>query len=334
MSEAMATQIDRLTPVPQIVDIRHLSGRELDPLLLEEAIEWNLELDCDFSRFAGRIRKLADAGNLRGAALLHGGEVAGYGCTVLEDHKGLIADVYVRPDWRDGHGEATLFRVLLYALIGVAGVRRVESQLMLLSEDSARALGREPFVRLFERLLMKLDADTPLPPGRASTERRFRIDPWNDRHHDAAATALSLAHAEHIDSQINDQYGTLDGARCLATNIVRFPGFSPPASSIAFDSTTGSVAGMVLSSFVARDVAEITELCVTPDARGAGLGYEVLRQSIGTLRGEGAKRISLAVTAANEDAVRLYIRCGFHMARRFYAYVWENLDPRRPPAVD
>jgi ribosomal protein S18 acetylase RimI-like enzyme len=120
----------------------------------------------------------------------------------------------------------------------------------------------------------------------------------------------------------------------LASNIVRFPGFSPPASSIAFDSATGSVAGMVLSSFVARDVAEITELCVTPDARGAGLGYEVLRQSIGTLRGEGAKRISLAVTAANEDAVRLYIRCGFRTARRFYAYVWEDLDPIRPAAVD
>jgi ribosomal protein S18 acetylase RimI-like enzyme len=42
------------------------------------------------------------------------------------------------------------------------------------------------------------------------------------------------------------------------------------------------------------------------------------------LRGAGAERVSLTVTASNEEAVRLYTSCGFREARRFYAYVWER----------
>src|SRR5580704_1950401 len=115
----------------QIVDIGQLSARKLDPLLLEETADWDLELDWDFSKSAGLVRKFADARTLSGAALLDRGEVAGYGYTGLEDDLGLIADVYVRPRWRTADTEALLFGVLLDALIGAPGVHRIESQLML-----------------------------------------------------------------------------------------------------------------------------------------------------------------------------------------------------------
>lgn len=309
----------------QIVDIGQLSARELDPLLLEETADWDRELDWDFSKSAGLVRKFADTRTLSGAALLDGGEVAGYGYTGLEDDLGLIADVYVRPRWRTADTEALLLGVLLDALIGAPGVHRIESQLMLL--DAASAKGPERELRLFERLLMKLDATAPLPPDRPSTTQRFRIEPWSDHHLDAAATVIPLAYSGHIDSQINDHYRTVPGASSYLTNIVQFPGsaaFSQAASYIAFHQTTGLAAGISLSSFVADDVGHIAEICVAPDARGAGLGYELLRQSIATLRGAGAKRVSLTVTAANEEAVRLYTRCGFREARRFYAYVWQK----------
>jgi ribosomal protein S18 acetylase RimI-like enzyme len=68
----------------------------------------------------------------------------------------------------------------------------------------------------------------------------------------------------------------------------------------------------------------VTQLCVTPHAKGSGLGYELLRNAVAALRAGGAKRISLTVTSANEDAVRLYRRCGFREVRRFFAYVWEG----------
>jgi GNAT superfamily N-acetyltransferase len=270
----------------QIVDIGQLTARELDPLLLEETVDWNLELDWDFSKSAGLVRKFADTRSLSGAALLDAGEIAGYGFTGLEDHLGLIADIYVRPRWRSANTEALLFRVLLDALIGAPGVRRIESQLMLPDAVSAKGLERE--LRLFERLLMKRDVNAPLPPGRTSATQRFRIEPWHDHQHDAGATVIPLAYSGHIDSQINDHYRTVAGATDYLRNIVQFPGsatFYPPASLIAFHMTTGLAAGISLSSFVAEDAGHIAEICVTPDARGAGLGYELLRQSIATLRG-------------------------------------------------
>ena len=153
------------------------------------------------------------------------------------------------------------------------------------------------------------------------------MEPWGDPYHDAAASVLSLAYKGHIDSQINDEYRTFAAASRLLRNIVEFPGsatFCGPASYVAFDTASGGAAGIVLSSFVADDVAHITEICVTPGARGVGLGYELLRQSTAALRGAGAKRVSLTVTAANQEAVRLYTRCGFREVRRFYAYAWEG----------
>jgi ribosomal protein S18 acetylase RimI-like enzyme len=81
---------------------------------------------------------------------------------------------------------------------------------------------------------------------------------------------------------------------------------------------------VVLVSFVGAETGHITQLCVVPSARGLGLGYELLRHAISALRTHGARRISLTVTAANTEAIRLYEQCGFHEVRRFSAYVWES----------
>jgi len=316
---------------PQIVDIQNLSARELDPSLRAETAEWSRELDWDFSTSAEMVRKLADTGGLRGVALLDRGQVAGHGYASLEGNKGLIADVYVRPEWRGRNAEVAIFRMLLDALAAITGVRRIESQLMLVDATSAKALQRERRIRLFERLLMKLDANTSLPPGGASTELRFRIEPWSDDHIRAAASVLAAGYLGHIDSQINEDYRNVEEASGLLHKLIQLSGgarFYRPASYIAFDTTTGEAAGILLASFLSDDVAHIMEICVAPHARGAGLGYELLRQAAATLRSAGAERISLTVTAANQEAVRLYTRCGFQEIRRFHAYVWERAPER------
>jgi GNAT superfamily N-acetyltransferase len=256
------------------------------------------------------------------------GEVAGYGYAIVEDNnKGLIGDIYVRSAWRRGDAEVRLFRTMLESLIATPGVLRIESQLMLIGSGTAKALQRERFVRLFERMLLRLDAGTRLPPGRAVPPFRFRIEPWGDHHYDGAATVISLSYMGHIDAQINDQYRSFLGARRFLYNVVQFPGcgtFFRPGSFLALDMVTGWVAGISLCSFVGDYVGHITQLCVTPNAKGMGLGYELMRRSVEELRRAGAKRITLTVTAANEEALRLYARSGFAEVRRFYAYVWEE----------
>lgn len=310
----------------EIVALRTLVGRELDPLLLEETVEWQRELDWDFGKSADLIRQFTDMRSLEGFALLSRGEVVGYGYSIIEEQKGLVGDVYVRPLWRTGATEARLFRTIMNDLIR-SGVRRIESQLLLSSPAMDSALRQDQSVDVRERLLMSFPAASapPLPAGKAAG--RYYIEPWADHHHESAAEVIALAYKGHIDSRINDQYQTWAGARRFIYNIVQFPGcgtFYRPASFVAFDLSARVIAGIVLTSFVGNETGHITQLCVTPAFRATGLGYELLREAVGVLRANGAKRISLTVTAANAEAVRLYERVGFREARRFSAYVWER----------
>jgi ribosomal protein S18 acetylase RimI-like enzyme len=323
----MAALVDPMAAGPEIVELRHLSGRELDPLLLEETVEWQQEIDWDFARSADLVHQFADMRALMGYALLDGGEVVGYGYSVLEDQKGLIGDVYVRPLWRGAGHEVRLFRAILDGITASQNVRRVESQLMLIEPAVGRNLQRERFVKLQERMLMKLQLgrEEMMAPGRAF--RRFHFETWHDHHHEMAAHVIAAAYPNHIDSQINDQYRTVAGARRFIHNIVTFPGcgkFFRQGSFVAFDARTGQMSGVVLTSFVADHVGHVTQLCVTPGAKGVGLGYELLREAVTALQAYGAQRISLTVTTANREAIALYDRCGFESIRRFLSYVWER----------
>jgi ribosomal protein S18 acetylase RimI-like enzyme len=323
----MAALSEPVTQNPRIVDLRHLAPRELDVLLLEETVEWRERLDWDFAPSADLIRQFMTARGLNGCALMDRGEAIAYAYTVLEDRKGLIGDLYVRAASRGIDTELQVFRTLFDGLTATPVIDRVESQLMLVEPATALALQRErPDVRVYERLLMRLDAAAPEMPPRPNA-RRFHIEPWADHLNESAANAIALAYSGHIDGLINDQYRSLAGARRFLYNIVQFPGcgiFNRSGSFIAFDTRTGWVAGIMLVSFVSVEVGHITQLCVTPHARGAGLGYELLRQAVAALRARGAKRISLTVTAGNTEAIQLYQRCGFEEVRRFFAYVWDR----------
>lgn len=309
-----------------VIDIRRVSASALEPLLIEETAEFARELDWDFSQSADIVRKVADARGLGGAALLDGGHVVGYSYAVVEGRKGIVWDVYVQPDQRRGDIEAQLFRMLLDALIENSGVRRVESQLMLMGAASVEALRRSGSVELFERVLMTLDASAPFAPSGTATRLRYLTEPWDAKWLDLAARVVSTAYAGHGDCRFDDQYGSFAGARRSLWNLVGFSGcvrFCGAASFIAFDRTTGRPAGISLGTFVAGDVGHLAQLCVVPSARGTGLGYELLRRTVAGLRDAGAKRISLTVTAANREALALYTRAGFREVRRFYAWLWE-----------
>jgi ribosomal protein S18 acetylase RimI-like enzyme len=324
----MAARPDPFAGGPELRDIRNVDSRALNPLLLEEIAEWDRELNWDFSGSADLVRQFADQRRLNGAVLMDRGEVAGYGYAIVEEPKGLIGDVYVRPWWRTDEREVSLFSTLLDSLAITPGVHRVESQMMLLQKSAAEALRRQRFVRIFERVLMRLDGSAPLRPGPASLAWRFRIDPWGEHLYAAAAAVITLAYLGHIDAEINDQYRTQAGSRAFLSGIIRFPGcgsFYSPASFVAVDALTGWASGISLCGFVSNGVGHITQLCVTPQTKGIGLGYELLRRSVDALRRAGATRITLTVTTANEDAVRLYARCGFKETRRFFACVRDGL---------
>ena len=322
-----------LGTMPEIVQLGGIAGYQLDPLLLEETVEWSEKLDWDFGRSAELVRHFTDTKALAGAALVERGEVVGYGYAVLENDKALVGDLYVRPPWRVGNAESHLLGTILDALMQMPQVRRIESQLLMISPAVGEVAGRERGIRTCERVLMTVDA-TPVTIREASP--RFRVERWGDHHQEMAATVIALAYGNHVDSRINEQYRTVSGARKFLANIIQYPGcgnFHAESSLVAFDNRTGWVAGMSLASFVGPETEHITQLCVTPQSQGSGLGRELLLRSMEALRQAGAKRITLTVTGANRGALELYRRTGFREMRRFLACIWDRNEASRASAA-
>lgn len=320
----------RLEPAPlrppELVDLRRLAARDLDALLDEEIESWRSELEWDFDKSADLVRRFVDLRALNGYALLEGGDVTGYMYYVLEENKGLIGDVYVMRDYRDGGREARLLSAALEAITGTRSVQRIESQLLMAQYARPKLLPHADALSVFPRNFMRIDLRrASLPEGKP--RRPMYIEKWSDHYHDPAAQLIAQAYTGHIDSRINDQYRSANGARRFLYNIVQYPGcgaFYRPGSYAAFDAVTGRLIGISLASIVAPECGHITQICVAPPVRGTGIGYALLRESLQSFQAAGCGSASLTVTASNEDAVALYRRVGFDVARQFSAYVWEG----------
>jgi ribosomal protein S18 acetylase RimI-like enzyme len=295
-------------------------------LLEEETEAWRERLDWDFSKSADLVRRFVDLRALNGAALVEDGDVVGYAYYVMEERKGLIGDLYVRHGRRTMERENALLEWALDATMANPAVVRIESQIMMLRCDPTRPIPCREHASAFERNFMRVEtARADLSAGRV--RRLVYIERWSDLYQDGAAQLIAAAYAGHIDGRINDQYRTPLGARRFLHNVVQYPGcgsFYRPASYAAFEASSGRLCGLSLASIVAPECGHVTQICVAPGVRGTGVGHELLRQSLGTLRDVGCRSVSLTVTAANVGAVELYERVGFRTIERFFALVWEG----------
>jgi ribosomal protein S18 acetylase RimI-like enzyme len=321
----MAAQLNP-EPAPQVVDLRRLTSRDLDPLLAAECAEWLSELDWDFSKSADLVRRFTDMRALSGAALIEYGHITGYMYYVLEEDKGLIGDLYVLQDFRDQGREHLLMQSAIEPMITMPGVMRIESQLMMMPYDATRQPPYAEYGSMYKRNFMRIDL-TPATLAKGRVRRPVYFEKWTDHYNTAAAQLIADAYEGHTDSRINDQYRSVSGARKFLYNIVQYPGcgtFYRPASVAAFEPLDGRLCGVSLASIVADGIGHITQICVSPSVRGTGIGHEMLRQSLTTMRDAGCRSATLTVTASNEDAVALYERVGFETVRQFSAFVWEG----------
>ncbi len=313
--------------LPEIEDLRRVSSAELDVLLEEEAYVWDSEYMWDFRPSADLVRRFVQMQSLSGFALRLGRELTGYAYHVFEDHKGLIGDFYVRPGPHSGAYEMMLLSAVVQGLIRTPGVRRIESQLLLLGASKDVPIPFERYAARFDRQFMTIRQNAIRKLAPKTPTFRARLVPWNDRLHEDTAHLISGAYRGHVDSEINDQYRNIPGARRFLTNIVRFPGcgrFAPAASIVAIDEGTGRVCGVCLASLVSTASGHITQLCTLPAVRGTCLGYELLRRSLLELLNLGCSMASLTVTRSNTEAIRLYDSVGFRYYSTFPAIVWEG----------
>jgi ribosomal protein S18 acetylase RimI-like enzyme len=329
----------------EILDLRHFASADLRPLLEDEIAVWGRLLSWDYSISAEMILRYMDAKILPGYAAIERGSIFGYSFFVYEQSKGVIGDLFVREYVRDSvrdsvrdggrnsgrhEVEERLLTHVIETLQQSPGIHRVEAQLLTHhTGEVSQPFLQQGFSR-HPRVFMNFDIGKhpqaslktlpPLPP-------QFEIRGWSEQEYQAAAALITAAYRGHVDSEINDQYRTLTGSLRFLNNIVRFPGcgtFDPQASFVVVDRRTRTLIGLILCSQVRPDVGHITQVCVLPEYRSAGLGEAMLAASTRNLRDRGFHFISLTVTEANDRAIALYKRIGFESTRVFDAFVWEG----------
>jgi ribosomal protein S18 acetylase RimI-like enzyme len=307
-----------------IVDLRNLSSQALRLLLEEESAAWRRDFFWDFHPSAELVKKFVDMRALTGYAMLRAGQATGYAYFVCEDDKALIGDLFVRFSPHQRQEEDALLEAMLGTLWRTPAIRRVEGQLMMLRQPFSRQMPFPDCFTLHPRRFYQ--ADLVRVDGLAfETSTRQRIVPWSEAYQEESASLITRSYVGHIDSEINDQYRSADGALRFLTNIIQYPGcgtFCGPASFVSIDPITQRMSGMCLSSLVSETTGHITQLCVAPEHRGIGLARELLRRSLLALAARRVIRVSLTVTTLNHKAIRLYQRMGFKNQRDFAAYVW------------
>ena len=311
----------------ELVELGRVRAADLEHLLEEEIAEWLSLLTWDFRPSADLVRRFVGLGTLSGYALLESGRVVGYTYFLHEDRKGLVGDLYLLRGHRTVENELLLLGAAVEDLFDTIGVKRIESQLMMLGSPGRAALPLPEQLTAHTRNFMTLDL--ALVPGLrpARSAAKALIDNWSANRDEDAAQVIAQAYEQHVDGDVNDQYRSAGGARRFIHNIVHYPGcgvFYPPASFLAIDAWTGRACGVSLCSIVAPRAGHVTQLCVVPRLKGKGLGYELLRRSLLALAEAGCSQASLTVTAANQNAVRLYERVGFRHSHTFTALVWEK----------
>lgn len=344
------------TSIYDLRDLRLYTGRDLRSLLAEEARIWRAQLLWDYAKSIELLLGYLDSRILPGFLAVHRptGRICGYTFAVYETQKAVIGDLFSTAEGGEAERlllEESLLHHLLPMLQHTPGVDRVESQL-LLSSSALQPIFRESGFRAYPRLFMQAalpDRRELLAPGalvrsqdlrsqdlRSQDLRRQDAPPpdlpsnlklrrWTAPMYQPAADLIHRAYAHHGDTEINDQYRTVSGCLRFLHNIVRFPGcgdFSPEHSFVLLDERSGDLEGVILTTRVEPETAHIPQLCISPRSRTRGLGQLLLRQAATELSRSGMRTLTLTVTEANAEALRLYRRLGFQTRHTFQANVW------------
>ncbi|HSM85580.1 MAG TPA: N-acetyltransferase [Candidatus Limnocylindrales bacterium] len=312
----------------EILDLRHFNSNHLRPLLEHETRVWAEMMSWDYRPSAEMILRYVDSKILPGYAAVENGHVGGYAFFVYEGSKGVIGDLYA-DNSIPIEGESVEHRLAAHVIDTLQrspGVHRIEAQ--LLPHDSGMLSG--PFLaegfRQYPRLFLMLPLRAGVSP-RITQSPDIEFRRWVEQDFQPAAAVITTSYRSHIDSEINDQYRSLNGSLRFLNNIVRFPGcgiFDGNASFVALHKPTRSIAGLLLCSRVRDDVGHITQVCVLPEHRGRRIGESLIGLCTQELRSRNFFALSLTVTEANAGAVELYRKLGFQQRRKFDAFVWEG----------
>jgi ribosomal protein S18 acetylase RimI-like enzyme len=312
-----------------VLDLRHFAASSLRDLLTEETELWQRRLRWDYRASAQLLLDYLDSRILPGFVATEDGRPAGYVFCVYEQHKAVIGDVFATAQARERANriESRLLEHTLELLQSTPGTGRVETQLLLHPKGQFREVFTSNGFDFYPRVFMERQLRRERPVTTSALPPSLHLRTWRESDFAAAGRLIALAYQGHLDSVINDQYRTTAGSLRFLHNIVRFPGcgqFDPETSLVLAHRDSEELAGIVLCSRVNIDTGHVTQLCIEPALRHAGLGRLLLTQCMQALAALGLNYISLTVTEGNQEALLLYRRMGFKSRHTFDAMVWQR----------
>lgn len=331
----------------EILDLRHFAAPMLRPVLDAEGEMWKQRLHWDYRTSSKLLMQYLDSHMLPGYAALEAGQVTGYAFCVYEESKAVIGDVFAlssqpEPSERtspftapsDNRNQAssheieqTLLKHLLETLLNSPHVDRIESQLLLHPSGLHSSIFRQSGFQVFRRLFMVQQLHNLWNQPQVELPKGLELRSWRDEDLTPAGQLISDAYRLHPDSIINDQYRSVHGSQRFLHNIVRYSGcgaFSAQVSHVVVNRASRELVALVLGSRVSPQSGHITQLCVHPGYRRAGMARMLLSVAAFHFMRHGATEISLTVTESNSSAIDLYLSEGYTTAHMFDAAVWQR----------
>ncbi|NLF72767.1 MAG: GNAT family N-acetyltransferase [Candidatus Anammoximicrobium sp.] len=173
----------------------------------------------------------------------------------------------------------------------------------------------------FKRFLMEIDLSGRLSDA-AQLPSAYRLVPWDEALLEAHADVKYRCFHAEIDAHVFPSLGYPEGCLRLMRDITGGESFLPQATWLlaCTDPRNSRVdyCGTIQGLRDGDRRGSVQNFGVVPAHRGRGLGTVLLQRSLEGFRAAGVGRVTLEVTAENQDAQRLYQRLGFRCVRTVY----------------
>jgi ribosomal protein S18 acetylase RimI-like enzyme len=302
----------------------------LDLLFDEQCEAWLELLGWDYSGPSRLIRQVVRERDLSGFVAVSGNATIGFAFYVIESNRCSIGDIYISKYWRGLGADKLLAEALLEKIDSLPRLKRVENQSVSIGTYEAYASFESYGFKRFDRDYLMLErsvlpSEAARPPIHTSPNISLRR--WDDEDFGEAAKVIHSSYVGKLDSLINNQYCTEEGCAdllAILTEHIWCGNFLPHVSRIAVDQTGGKITGLLIASRISPGIGHMSQISVKPSHQGQGLGRRMIHSSLAEFFTLGFKKVSLAVTHANSNALHLYESCGFRTVHSFPVFHLEK----------
>jgi ribosomal protein S18 acetylase RimI-like enzyme len=318
------------TPEVRVIPLAYADPEELERLFDEQCEDWLELLGWDYTGPSRLIRDVVRDRDLSGFVALSGNLTVGFAFYVIEASRCSIGDIYVSKPWRHLGVDKYLAEALLAKIDSLPRLKRVENQSVSIGTYEAYANFEAYGFKRYDRNYLMVQASdwhSSPPATQARRSSNIALRRWDDEDFGQVAKVIHSSYIGKLDSLINSQYCTEEGCADLLgilTEHIWCGNFLPHVSRLAVDQTSGRVSGVLIASRISPGVGHISQISVKPALQGQGIGRRMIRSALDDFFALDFKKVSLAVTKANRNALHLYQSCGFRTVHSFPVFHLEK----------